>query len=208
MLHLRKRHLQGCKHYISDTERPFSDQLDCNKCPYFAVPRGFASTGNVGRIPQMRLDANDNDGHGQRAISMALTRPAQQYTYTSARPYPTGQKVLVTCHAQQGFWTGPCLIDAGRWPEDSVNRTNYTPITVTSGSNIAVEFGYDPAFECTPRAERCIATSATIDATTPFKFGGEAWSATSPSVTLPGLPGRVMFWRVVGSEQTYVIAVP
>lgn len=170
------------------------------------VACAWSSTGAMSRVVQMRLDRNDNDGIGQRAISMALSKPQQQYVYQSARSYPTGNRILTIGQMLDGWYTGPIMIEPGRWPDDSIDRTNYYPVTVSTGSNIVVEFGYgdygsSTDFFCTPRVEKCVASANTINSTTPFKFAGEsgAYTPSSSAVVIPALPGRVLYYRIVKS---------
>lgn len=169
------------------------------------IPCVFSSTGNMGKIIQMRLDANDPGSAYQRAISNALTAPAQQYTYMSARDYPAGRKVLSFIPFAEGWFTGPALFDPGGWPDISLRSNTFRPITVKSGAgnNILVEFGYSEygardAYFCTARAEKCVAKAAAIDEASPFLYAGEsgAYTAAASTVTIPALPGRVLHYRI------------
>jgi hypothetical protein len=151
-----------------------------------------------GQITQVGMAASDIDGVSQRSVSMALTRPAGQYVYGKARPWPSGQKLLATAHHVGGWWNGPIMIDPGAWAHSSLNGAAFTPVLSKASANHYVEFGYNPSFHCTSRAEACRVTAATIGAT-PFLYAGEAGSdtASSSTVTIPALPGRVLYYRQV-----------
>jgi hypothetical protein len=68
-----------------------------------------------------------------------------------------------------------------------------------------VEFGYDEygsdgvnKFYCTTRAENCRVAGASVVEATPFSFASEALTnANGYSITVPALPGMLLYYRSV-----------
>lgn len=178
------------------------------------------STGSLhGRVMQIRFGANDRNAIQQRSLGFSLTRPSMQYVYSKARPF-AGRYVLSTAFNLEDNYTVPILIDPGVWSAASGNRTTFQGVTVKSGSgnNILVEFGYSEHgarddYRCTSRAEKCVAKAAAIDEASPFLYAGEAgaYTAASSTVTIPALPGRVLYYRIQENGTwgpTQVLAIP
>jgi hypothetical protein len=97
--------------------------------------------------------------------------------------------------------------------QENTNRRSYVPVKLQlnggqNADNAIVEFGYAEngdagAFYCTSRHESCVAQSDIIDEAQPFYFSTtEAGSvkgkacASGCSITIPALPGRVVYYRV------------
>jgi len=164
----------------------------------YRTPCLFAVGPAQSQITESFIDRNDMAGLYQRGIGRGGTRPAAQYVYTHARSFGNTNKVLATQYHAQGAYSGAVLIDPGGLPTDTVNRSTFQPIEVKNlPASSYVEFGYNTSFECTQRTEACKVAASAIDLTTPFYFAHETMSSTSGTVTIPALPGRVLYWRVV-----------
>ena len=166
----------------------------------YRTPCLFAVGPAQSQITESAIDKNDLAGLYQRGIGRGGTRPGAQYVYTHARAFGQSNKVIATNYLTQGAYSGAVLIDPGSLPHDTVNRTTFQAVEVKNlPASSYVEFGYNASFECTQRAESCKVAAAAIDQTTPFYFAHETMSSTSGTVTIPALPGRVLYYRVVTS---------
>lgn len=166
----------------------------------YRTPCLFAVGPAQSQITESFIDKNDLGGLYQRGIGRGGTRPGAQYVYTHARSFGNSNKVLATNYLTQGTYSGAVLVDPGSLPHDTVNRTTFQPVEVKNlPSSSYIEFGYNASFECTQRAEACKVAASAIDLATPFYFAHETMSSTSGTVTIPALPGRVLYYRVVTS---------
>jgi hypothetical protein len=166
----------------------------------YRTPCLFAVGPAQSQITESFIDRNDRVGLYQRGIGRGGTRPAAQYVYTHARSFGNSNRVLATQYHSQGVYSGAVLIDPGSLPHDTANRTTFQAVEVKNlPASSYIEFGYNPSFECTQRTEACKVAASAIDLTTPFYFAHETMSSTSGTVTIPALPGRVLYWRVVTS---------
>ncbi len=132
-------------------------------------------------------------------------------------------------------WYGPYLVRLPRsWTLDDVNRAAFVPVEVQIGSvpagtsTASVEFGYAElnasglSFPpCTTRQESCIATQPKVANFTPFFWASETFTelscASGCTVAIPGISGRVVYYRVryrdaggqlLATEETRVAVVP
>jgi len=151
------------------------------------------------QIAEAFIDKSDRAGIFQRGIGRGGTRPGSQYVYTHARSFGASNRILATQYHTQGTYSGAVLIDPGRLPNDNLNRTTFIPIYVSNvPANSIVEFGYDTNFYCkSGRAEVCKVAAATVSQTTPFYFAHETLTASSGTIAIPALAGRVIYYRVV-----------
>lgn len=158
----------------------------------------FAGGPVSGQIVQTGISSSDVGALRQRSLGWAFTRPGAQYVYSHAWMFGDGKSVLATAHHLNGALTASVMIDPGSIDEGLTSGIGYVPVTVRAPSNIVVEFGYTPTFRCTSRDESCFVQVEGVQAT-PFKFAAEsgAQTASSSTVTIPALPGRVLYWRVV-----------
>ena len=172
---------------------------------------------------------NDPQGLQFRVITTALGQYEQQIVFWNSRTLPDGSWLYTSLAMDPALK----LIKIPPRGTDTVNRTGYIPISIGLAAragvdNVAVEFGYaengDPgAYYCTARQEACVAQGATVDPTQPFYFGStEAASihgmpcASGCTVTLPGVSGRMVYYRVdsrnssggIVDQQTGIQAVP
>ncbi len=173
--------------------------------------------------------ADDPQGLQSRVISNALGQYDQQIIFWNSRSVPDGSWLYTSLAMDSALK----LIKIPPRSTDTVNRTGYIPISIGLAAragvdNVVVEFGYAEngipgAYYCTARQESCVAQGATIAPTQPFYFAStEAASiqgmpcASGCTVTLPGVSGRMLYYRVdsrnsaggVVDQQTGVQAVP
>lgn len=164
----------------------------------------------------MQEISGDPNGLQLRVISNALSKYEQESTFWNARTIPDGSWAFT------GFSGAAGNIMLAKIPpraKESVTRTIYVPISVSlpavSGvDNAIIQFGYgengDPgSYYCTARQEACVAQGQTINASQPFYFGTtESASITGMpcrsgcTVTVPGIPGRVLYYRVSSRDSS------
>lgn len=172
----------------------------------------------VGQLMQLRIDRDDPAGLSQRRLGYGLTRPGSQYVYSKAKPFPDGRALTSTAWNVQGVYSMPVWMKLPPWPDDSVNRTSFIPVQISSSGNSYIEFGYEEfgdrdKFYCTPRAEACRVSAPEFDERTPFKFASEPLiPATGDwTISIPALPGRVLYHRIVTGDQvgpTQALPIP
>jgi hypothetical protein len=170
-------------------------------------------------IGQIGYQATDVDGKPGRILTKGLIRERLNDVNQNVRTLPDASWLLFRTIALSGVEDA---IMVGKLPpfpgQDSVSRGTFVPVTLNltppaglGVNNAVVEFGYmengSPAqFHCTTRQETCVAVSAKIGSD-PFLFasegtgGVESGLSGSPcaggcSVAIPGLPQRVLYYRV------------
>lgn len=144
-------------------------------------------------------------GRRGRQVSYAFQRYAHVNVFANLKGTAYGEWYIV-----QSPWVGDIRAEAWaikRTPTqvDSVNRGSFSLVSVTGAAPVGadrmlVQFGYDPSFRCTSRNESCYAVSSTLNETTPFLWGGELVNgsgSTTGAVSVPAIPGRVVYWRVI-----------
>jgi hypothetical protein len=119
----------------------------------------------------------------------------------NAKPMPDGKRFAMRSNL---------LVDLPPFPAmDSVNRGTFIPVTVNlparaGATNAVVEFGYGPELYCMQRAEKCVATKATVDESSPFVWPTEAGGDTGVSgascasgctIAIPAISGKVLYYR-------------
>lgn len=178
----------------------------------------IAGSGLVAQVMQLRIDGDDPAGLEQRRLGYGLTRPGSQYVYSKAKPFPDGKAVLATAWNLEGVYSIPVWMKLPPWPADSVNRTTFVPVQIRSSGDSYIEFGYEEygdrdQFHCTPRAEACRVSAPEFDERLPFKYASEALPPATGewTITIPALPGRVLYHRIVTGGQAgpiQAIAIP
>jgi hypothetical protein len=190
----------------------------------FGSPCVFGLWPGMGWAMQIRQTPVDTNATGMRRISTGFW-PAlgQYYAYNW----------VASPDAKWGFFAGnpvgqrPKSGEDGSnffamklppWPNivDSVNRSNYVSIdqgfSGTSGDQIRIAFGYgengdSSKFYCTTRQETCWTSSAPTPLS-PFVFDGETQHKTpcgsGCSVSIPAIPGRIVFYQIERSNGTDV----
>lgn len=173
-----------------------------------------------GWLEQIRQSPIDYNGSGVRRLSMGWSLPLSQfsfYNWTSSADAMWGMFVANPIGGKTRFSPAGSAAFAMKlppWPTavDSQIRTSYVTIPVklsgTTGDQVRISFGYgengDPAsLYCTTRQEACW-TSSNATPSNPFVFAGEAQSKTpcdgGCTVSIPGIPGRVLFYQVERSN--------
>jgi|GEM_PF-1694471 len=167
----------------------------------------------------------DPQGIAFRRMTMGYSGPGRQYMYANWRPVPDGSWAMA-----EAFWLGgirPQEYLAAKLPPlpdgESTNRATFVPVPVRIGAmpagatGVIVRFGYNSRFECTGRAEACDANAVsatgepTIIEANPFAF--ETSDSAAPlacsggcNVVIPGLSRRTLYYQVLYSNGTAIIA--
>lgn len=158
----------------------------------------FSISGVQTQVMQVRIERNDPAALRQRAVGHSLTRPGAQYVYSSARMFGNGTRILSSVYHHNGWFSGAVMIDPGSMVDDSVNRTTFEPVQISGlPPNSVVEFGYNQSFHCTARAEACRVAAPAINEAQPFSYAHEALAGVADTITIPALPGRVLYYRVL-----------
>jgi hypothetical protein len=170
------------------------------------VPCAMSGPVQAMRALQIRISAPDPGATGQRSLGTLLMGPNQQYVYSSVQPTPDGSYLMFGGFLVNGYHTGLMMMKLPSFVESPATKSTYVPVTVqgTSSKTVYVEFGYEefgpPAgFYCTPRQEACKAAAGTINEQNPFAFAHEPVAAVTGNykITIPALPGRILYYRVV-----------
>jgi len=166
----------------------------------YRVLCAFLGDPTNGQLVKLGISTSDPAGIRQTSLGWQFTRPGAQYVYSHARMFPPGNLILGTSHHFQGGPTLALGIDPGSIEEGVTDGNGFIPVSVKKSVNIVVEFGYNSSFYCTSRAESCFVQSATLQSP-PFKYASEsgATTAASSTVVIPGLKGRVLYYRVYTS---------
>jgi hypothetical protein len=173
------------------------------------VPCAMTGPVQAMRSTQVNISAPDPAGAGQRVLSSLLMGPEQQYVYSSVLPTPDASYLLFSGFLLGGYHTSLMMAQLPPMPEDSVPNSTYVPVSVSGhagGGGGYVEFGYEEygsktSFYCTPRQEACRVSTPTINEATPFWFAGESFAPAigSYQISIPALPGRILFYHVVSA---------
>ena len=178
-------------------------------------------------------------GLNNQAENLALYKNRAWMPLVQTANIPAGKGLPNTSNVKMlslnWAWFGDYLIKLPRsWTLDTVKRESFVPVEVQIGSvpsgtaTATVEFGYDELNSyglsfppCTTRQETCVATQATVSDSTPFYWASENYTglacAGGCTVAIPGISGRVVYYRVryrnttgqvIGADETRVAAVP
>ena len=172
-------------------------------------------------VAQIGFEHSDPWGELGRSLTKGLVRYRLVDINENVHSLPDGSWLLIESNAMNGSAFVVLGAKVPPFPEvDSVNRQTFIPLVLNltppqgaSIDNAIVEFGYAEngavdQFYCTSRRENCIANSATVVEANPFHFPSEGTDGTSAtvagvpcstscSVTIPGLPQRVVYYHVV-----------
>jgi hypothetical protein len=171
------------------------------------IPCAMAGPIQALRAMQIRIDAPDELGSGQRILSSLLMGPGQQYVYSEVLPTPDASYLLFGGYLTGGYHTALMAAKIPSFPHDSM-QSIYIPVNVTgNGVSAYVEFGYEEFggrtdFYCTPRREACRVSAARIDESNPFSFAQEPLKRVRGSfnIAIPAIPGRLVYYRVVDGD--------
>ena len=155
-----------------------------------------------------RALVDDRTGLQHRLLSHGLDKYDQQSTFWNSRMVPDGSWAFT----QLAMDSTIKLIQVPMRSVDRVNRQYYVPVTVkvprlvAGSTNAVVQFGYGEngptGLRCTTRQETCVAVSSSIDPANPFYFEqidtyAGASCVLGCTITIPALPGRVLYYRVL-----------
>ncbi len=170
-------------------------------------------------IAQIGYGKTDAEGKVGRLLTKGLIRQRLLDVNQNVRTLPDASWLLFRATALSG---SDDTIMVGKMPPfpgpDSVSRGAFVPLVVNvnppaglGATNAILEFGYledglPNQFYCTTRKETCVAMSATVGPI-PFSFAGEGTGGTEAglagaacangcSIAIPGLPQRVVYYRV------------
>jgi len=170
-------------------------------------------------IAQVGYTKTDMEGKEGRLLTKELIHQRLLDVNQNVRTLPDASWLLFRATALSGAEDAIMVAKMLPFPgADSVSRGTFVPLTVNVNppvglgvTNAIVEFGYGEnglpnQFYCTTRKETCVATSATVQPT-PFWFASEGTGGTEAglageacasgcSIAIPGLPQRVVYYRV------------
>lgn len=187
------------------------------------------SPANRDGIVQVGMNDSDLTGANQRVLTKFVAARVLSPFWT---PYvlPNGKWMIFEAQFS-GDGTANKALMLGKIPppdeQDKLDRTTFVPITLRvparAGSVAYVRFGYaengDPGtFYCTSRQENCVSVKLgdqAVDVVNPFYFEQtEVQSyqavdcANGCSLTIPGIPQRVLYYQVVFTQGSYVTQTP
>ncbi len=166
--------------------------------------------GNLGGFQQAMVQA-DLTGRRPRAITYGLAGTRNSFFYSTAKSLPDASWALFSWGVVQpgfGDLTNVWMAKLSPYLDDGVNRSTFVtmPVSLTAPAGTvtaAIEFGYlenGKATDhfCTSRREACVATGTFTDAA-PFVYPSEGITgipcASSCTVTVPVVPGRVVYYQ-------------
>lgn len=171
--------------------------------------------GNMGAFHGAMVQADLTGKVRPRAITFGLAGVRNSFFYSTAKSLPDASWALFSWGVvKQGFGdlTNVWMAKLPPLVEDGVDRSTFVrmPVKVIAPvalqvTSAAVEFGYlengtREQHYCTSRREACVATGAVTDAA-PFVWTSEGFAgvacASSCTVTVPVIPGRVVYYRGV-----------
>lgn len=163
---------------------------------------------------EARTVMSDQAGRHSRVISSSFGMYDSQSSFWNSRMLPDGSWLFAP------IWDGSIkLFKVPVVDESGIDRSTYEPVTVAisgaaTADNALVEFGYAEngpvaSFYCTARQETCVAQGGVIDPGQPFRFlNTEAGAITGMpcasgcSISVPAVPGRVLYYRVILRDST------
>jgi hypothetical protein len=193
-------------------------------CPSMTTPAcaSYADNGNVTTgicvtVPHMYLSsmgqigfgANDAKGAQGRKLTMGLGRNLLLDPYWNARSLPDASWMLFRSVWLGGVRTEALAAKLPPYPQtDNIDRSDFVPLevgvtgkAVAGTDNVVMQFGYAENggaedYFCTSRREACVKGSGSG-----YRMASDAVAgvpcANACTVTIPGIPGRVIYYRVV-----------
>jgi len=157
----------------------------------------------VGQIEEVPYHKPDPDGSHQRLLGQVLTGLGRQWQFNEPKYLPTGDWYLGTMVYRDGFSTQVGLFQVPRYIEDTINRSGYVPVPITtggaSGDSVRVEFWYQEWNGVNGRAEHAFTTNSQT-ATSPFLWAYEPQAYTpcgsGCTVNVPAISGRLLYYSV------------
>ena len=154
-------------------------------------------------ITQQGVSTNDVTGATGRALGSAHNIYNQESTFWTSGNVPSG--LFSTNWVRWGDQLASALTTNFLPPfplPDSVNRATFVPVSITMNppagiTGETVQFWYPELGGCTSRQENCVASSATINQTTPFQWASETITPLSCTgnctIQVPGISGHVVW---------------
>jgi hypothetical protein len=179
-------------------------------------------------ITQISMTAVDNEGHAQRVLTK-YKRARVLSIFDTTYVLPNGQWMIFEGHfVGDGSLNKSYFIGKIPPPEtqDSYNRLDFIPISISlpaleGATQAFVRFGYAENglatnLYCTSRKEDCVVgapTAATpVDPANPFFFEQTEAGSWQPAactsgctITLPGIPQRVMYYQFVYKNSSGIV---
>jgi hypothetical protein len=160
--------------------------------------------GYTNSLIQVGYERQNMSGAYGRAVTKALTRNRWTDVYWNTKVTPDGQWLITRVMWANAFGHEVLLVKLPPFPAvDSVNRADFiqTPVDIAASKDPAethavVEFGYDPNFNCTSRAEVCVKGGAPAYAFAYENVAGVS-CATGCQIKIPAIPQRILYYRVV-----------
>jgi hypothetical protein len=190
-----------------------------------ATPAAFGLWPGAGWAIQSAQYPIDTTANTVRRLTMGFVPPLSHWSFSNWIPSPDAKWGFFASNPsqQRSNWqssegTQWWAMKLPPWPNvvDNVDRTKYVSVPVkvggASGDQIRVAFGYaengDPAkLYCTTRQETCWAYAAATPLNA-FLFAGETQNKIpcnlGCSVSIPAIPGRIVFYQVERSNGTDV----
>lgn len=173
-------------------------------------------------IVQLRHTQPETDGAGSRVLTFGLGRYRHNDIFWNAKTTPDGKWLLFRTLWVDGKRADAFLAKLPPFePLDDQKRNTYQAVElkVEAGpfASALVEFGYNPAFECTSRKEACLAGAgngfsyAVTEAAAPVPCAGGC------TLQFPVVPQRAAYFRIrqydadgkqIGQSGTNVWAFP
>jgi hypothetical protein len=179
-------------------------------------------------LTQIYMNTVDNEGRAQRILTK-YRRARVLGIFDTVYVLPNGQWMIF-----EGQFVGDGSLNKSYFiakipppaPQDSYNRLDFIPISISlpplAGATQAfVRFGYAengpaPSLFCTSRKENCVAGAPTastpVDPVNPFFFEQTEAASWSPAactsgctITLAGIPQRVMYYQFVYKNSTGIV---
>ncbi len=177
----------------------------------------------AGGITQIRHTEPDVDGAGGRLITHGLSLYRWNDLFWNVKTTPDGKWLMFRTQWVNGKRGEAFLAKLPPFPpidDRKRNRFQMLEIQVPAGrDSVAVEFGYNLAFECTSRRESCVVGSPSAE---PFSYSSTDDWTRAPckdgcALQLPAIPQRVLYYRMkyfdadgkpVGESAATAVAVP
>jgi len=186
-------------------------------------------------ITQIRhSEPDDLTGRGGRILTYGLSQWHFNDPFWNVRTTPDGKWLMFRTMWANNKRPDVFLAKIPPFaPIDDQARNGYLPLDLTvrpgesapaETAGAAVEFGYNPALECTTRKESCIGAgpAGEMDMSDPFRYSQtEEWSPVACqggcTLRVPVIPQRVVYYRIryfneagseIGQSSTNAWAVP
>jgi hypothetical protein len=155
-------------------------------------------------ITQVGVDKPDAAGLYWRRMSNFFNGIGWTDNFWNARSLPDASWMFSNGKWMNGVDTQIMMAKLPPWPaQDTIQRNKFVPVTISfttaSTKTYRARFGYNPAEECTTRAEQCVTIGDT--SSTPYGWLSEGLTGTVCTaglckVTIPAIAGRVLYYQM------------